>query len=150
MKFKFATAFIALCILMMGMISAQNNIVGTWKTIDDDGETVKSLLQITEGTDGKLYGTITKLFREPGEDPDPVCDKCSEKDSRYKKKVIGMTILRNLKKESDKKYSSGKILDPNNGKEYDCYVELVEPGKLKVRGYIGISAMGRTQYWFKQ
>lgn len=153
MKFKFATVLFAVSLMMFGWTSlfGQNKIVGTWKTIDDDGETVKSLLKITEGKDGKLYGTVVKLFRKPNEDQDPKCTECSPKDSRYNKRVMGMTLLRELERESDTKYKDGKILDPKNGKEYDCYVELIEPNKLKVRGFLGgWTALGRTQYWYRQ
>ncbi|MEO0897222.1 MAG: DUF2147 domain-containing protein [Bacteroidota bacterium] len=149
-KIGFAWLATIMLVAIMNTLSAQNKVVGTWKTIDDDGKTVKSLLEISESADGKLYGKVLKIFPQPGEDPDPVCDNCSSSDSRYKKKVVGMMVLRELKKESDTKYGSGRILDPENGKEYDCYVELVEPGKLKVRGYIGFSIAGRTQYWYRQ
>jgi len=144
--------FSFLFMLMLGWntASAQNKIVGTWKTIDDDGETVKSLLEITQGENGKLYGTVVKLFREPDEDQNPKCTECDEEDSRYNEPVIGMTLLRELEKKSHTKYVDGRILDPENGQEYDCYVELVEPNKLKVRGYIGLAIAGRTQYWYRQ
>jgi len=46
-------------------------------------------------------------------------------------------------------YNSGTILDPENGETYKCYVELVSESKLKVRGYIGFSLFGRTQYWIR-
>lgn len=152
-KIKFAIAFFTAALMMVGLssLSAQSKIVGTWKTVDDDGETVKSLLKITEGTDGKLYGTVTKIFPKPDEDQDPKCTKCSSKDSRHNQRVMGMTVLRELSKENDTKYGDGKILDPENGKEYDCYVELVESNKLKVRGFLGgWTALGRTQYWYRQ
>lgn len=123
--------------------------VGVWKTIDDETNKPKSLVEIYE-KDGKLYGKVTKLFRGPDEDPDPVCDKCDEDDPRYNKKVLGMEILKGLEKESDTEWEGGKILDPKNGSVYSCYVELVEPNKLKLRGFIGFSLLGRTQYWHRQ
>ena len=60
----------------------------------------------------------------------------------YKKRLLGekhrppmegIEILWDLKKVSDKEYEDGKILNPKNGKEYDCFISLVEPNKLKVR-----------------
>ena len=59
-----------------------------------------------------------------------------------------MIIIKGLSKE-DAEYTNGKILDPKNGKLYKCYITLETKDKLKVRGYIGISLFGRTQYWYR-
>ena len=61
---------------------------------------------------------------------------------------MGMIVIKGLKKDGDE-YNGGKILDPNNGKLYKCYIELEEDDKLKVRGYIGLALLGRTQYWYR-
>ena len=117
--------------------------VGKWKTIDDSSGKPRSIVEIYE-VDGKLHGKITKLFREPGEDPDPICDDC--KGEKHNQKVIGMEILWDLEKDG-KEWNDGHIMDPENGKTYGCYITLVEPNKLKVRGFLGFSLLGRTQYW---
>ena len=59
-----------------------------------------------------------------------------------------MIVIETLMKDGDE-YNSGTILDPENGETYKCYVELVSESKLKVRGYIGFSLFGRTQYWIR-
>ena len=69
-------------------ISAQS-IVGKWKTIDDETGKPRSVVDIYE-KEGRYYGKIIKLFREPGEDPDPICEECE--DHRNGQKVIGMEI----------------------------------------------------------
>lgn len=119
-------------------------IVGKWKTIDDETNQPKSIIEIYE-QEGKYFGKIVKLFRQAGEDPDPICDKCDTDDPRKDQPVKGMVILTNLEKDDDE-YEDGEILDPKNGKVYDCDMEIVD-GKLEVRGYIGISLLGRTQIW---
>lgn len=127
----------------MGLIASQTNaqsIVGKWKTIDDETGKPKSIVEIFM-KDGKAYGKIIKLFREPGEDPDPVCDDCT--DYRKDKKVIGMTIITDMVQDDDE-WEDGEILDPKNGKIYDCRL-WVEDGKLMVRGYIAF--FFRTQTW---
>ena len=116
------------------------DIFGKWKTIDDETGKPKSIVEITE-KDGKAYGTILKLFREPGEDLDPICDECT--DERKDKKVIGMTIVTDMEKDDDE-WEDGEILDPKNGKVYDCKM-WVEDGNLMVRGYIAF--FFRTQTW---
>ena len=123
---------------------AGSGITGKWKTIDDKTGKPKSIVKIYE-QGGKYYGKIIKLFREPGEDPDPVCDKCPADDSRYNKRVKGMVILKDLVKDGDE-YSGGNILDPEEGKIYRCKV-WIEDGALRLRGYIAF--FFRTQTWQK-
>ena len=115
---------------------------GYWLTIDDDGKTPKGVVQIFKRGD-KAYGKIVKLINPP--EPNPRCTECS--GSRKDQPVLGMVILRNLEEDGDE-WSGGRILDPQNGKEYSCYIEVQSKGNtLKVRGYLGLALLGRTQYW---
>ncbi len=120
------------------------SIVGKWKTIDDKTGEPKSIVQIYE-KEGKYFGRITELFRKPGEDPDPVCDKCPDDDPRKDQPTKGMIIIKDLVKTSTG-YSGGTILDPKEGKIYTCKL-WIEDGKLMVRGYIVF--FFRTQTWHR-
>ena len=140
---------ILFCILLLaGFVSAQTSPIGRWKTIDDDTNLPKSIIEIFE-KDGQLFGKIEKIFRKPNEEQNPKCDKCSgEKKDQL---IIGMQILNGLKKDSDAKWVDGEILDPDNGKTYSCKITLIEDGKkLKIRGFIGFSLLGRTQIWDRE
>jgi len=130
-------------LLAFSNVQAQD-IVGRWKTIDDETGKEKSIVNIYM-QDGKYFGKIDTLFREPGEDPDPVCDKCPPEDPRYNKKLVGMVILENLEKDGDE-WDDGSILDPGKGKVYDCKM-WIEDGNLKVRGYLFF--LYRTQTWYR-
>ena len=123
------------------LLSAQS-ITGEWKTIDDETGDPKSVVKVYE-YDGKVYGKIVRLFRTPEEDQDPTCKEC--KGAKKGQKIIGMEIMEGLVKDGDE-YDDGTILDPDNGKVYDCKIWL-EDGKLQVRGYIG--PFYRTQEWVK-
>ena len=144
MNFKL---FIVLLIITLSLnfIKAENDSpTGSWQTVDDKTGRIKSIVKTWE-KNGKLYGKITKLFRLPDEDPEPVCDKC--KGDKKDKPILGMTILWNLS-ENKEIWSGGKILDPENGKTYKCKIKVIDNGKkLEVRGFIGFSLLGRTQYW---
>ncbi|BAO28570.1 DUF2147 domain-containing protein [Sulfuritalea hydrogenivorans] len=119
--------------------------VGAWNTIDDETKKVKSMVRITE-KDGVLSGTVEKIV-DPAKQ-DSKCDECAGDDPRKGKPVIGMTILTDLKKESDTVWSGGKILDPNNGKSYNAKVTVIDGGrKLEMRG--SILFIGRTQTWVR-
>jgi len=137
--------FLLILLLSLGAlvnINAQNSITGKWKTIDDETNKPKSIVEIFV-KEGKYYGKIVKLFRTADEEQDPLCEECPEEDARYKKKIIGMEILKEMVK-SGSEYSEGTILDPNNGKIYRCKIWR-EGNNLKLRGYVG--PFYRTQTW---
>ncbi len=134
-----STILLAFFLLLSTGIHAQS-ITGKWKTIDDESGKARSIVEVFE-KDGKVYGKIIQLFREPGEDPDPVCEECT--DHRQGKKVIGLEIISDMKAKGDE-FIGGEILDPENGKIYKCKLWL-EEGKLKVRGYLYF--LYRTQTW---
>jgi uncharacterized protein (DUF2147 family) len=118
---------------------------GRWKTIDDATGRTKSIVVVWE-EHGRLYGKIEKLLDRT--EPDPRCTHC-EGDLKGKP-LIGMRILWDLKNSGDQ-WSGGRILDPQNGKFYKCSVSLEEGGKkLRVRGFMGFSLFGRTQYWLRE
>lgn len=134
-------ALFLISILSISNVNAQS-IAGKWKTIDDDTGKEKSIVEIFM-KDGKAYGKIIKLFRSPDEDQDPICNECT--DYRKDKKIIGMTIITDMVLDDDE-WEDGEILDPDNGKIYDCKL-WVEDGTLQVRGYIAF--FFRTQTWLK-
>ena len=126
---------------------AESTPAGLWRTIDDNSGKEKSLVRIIE-VNGEFRGTIEKLFREPGEDPNPNCEKCP--GDKKNKPVIGMMILTGLKKDNGL-WSGGEILDPQNGKTYKCKVWLENKNRdLHVRGFIGMALLGRTQVWKRE
>ena len=133
-----------LFLLISSLGFAQSQVMGKWTTIDDNSGKEKSIVEITE-RNGKIYGKVVKIFPGEGKSTDPVCDKCSEDDTRYKKKVIGMEIIKDLVK-SENEYGEGTILDPEDGKVYKCKIWM-EGEDLKVRGYWG--PFYRTQTWKK-
>ncbi len=138
--------FLILFLLPLLAFALNDSPVGKWKTYDDETGELKSIINIWE-EDGVLFGKIEQIFPKPDEDPDPLCDKCT--GELKDQPIIGMTILKNLTR-SGTQWKGGTILDPNNGKTYKCNIEVIEAGKkLKVRGFIGVSLLGRTQYWEK-
>jgi uncharacterized protein (DUF2147 family) len=120
-----------------GEARAQGSPVGVWETIDDETHKPTAHVEIWE-KDGKYFGKIVKLLVDP---PDTLCTKCE--GARKNQRVLGMTILWDLKKDDDE-YSGGRILDPKNGKTYRCKIWR-EGNTLKVRGYLFI--FYRTQKW---
>ena len=129
-------------IILVGGISADAQIIGKWKTVDDEDGAEKSVIEIYE-KNGLLQGRIDKLL------PTATVTHCTECPGALKNKpLVGMEILVDLTK-NETGGEDGEILDPKSGKWYTCYIELVSADKLKLRGYIGIPAFGRTQYWYR-
>ena len=140
------TLFSVLVLMFLAVsASAQvDKIVGKWKTIDDKDGSEKSIVNIFKASNGKYYGKVEKLFKEPNK-------KCTECEGENKDKpVLGMTVLNNMV-EKDGTLTGGTIIDPANGKVYKCNVSLdANTGKLKVRGSLDKrGVIGRTQHWVK-
>lgn len=127
----------------VNLYSQQNSILGKWKCIDDETGKAVAVVEIFEKED--LYFAKVVEIVNP-KNKDFICKECP---AEYKDKPVdGMVLVKNLKKKGDE-YVNGTLLDPKHGKFYKCYFSLVEQDKLKVRGYIGISLFGRTQYWYR-
>lgn len=139
--------WIALALAGWALVAgAQETPVGLWKTIDDGTKKEKSLVRISE-SGGVLTGKVEKIL-DPEAKPNAVCEKCS--DDRKNQPIVGLTIIRNVKKNGDDAalWDGGDILDPNNGKVYRVRMKPVDGGRrLEVRGYVGAPLLGRTQVW---
>ncbi len=117
-------------------------IEGKWKTIDDETKQAKSIVEIFKKSDGKYYGKVSQLLIKPA---DPNCTAC--KDDRKGKPILGLEIIRGLKKDGDE-FTGGSITDPKTGKTYKCTITK-SGDKQNVRGYLRLSLLGRTQVWEK-
>ena len=144
MKTKLITVFgIFLLSLAPAAFAAGATPAGLWRTIDDNTGKPRSLVRIHE-RNGEYSAVIEKGLLAT-DTPDAVCEKC--KDERKGQRIVGMTIVKGIKF-TDGHYEGGEILDPENGKTYRCLMNLDSTGnQLEVRGYIGISLIGRSQNW---
>lgn len=116
--------------------------LGEWKTFDDKTGRARALVRIYE-QDGKLFGKIERSF-SPGAEK-RFCSVCT--DERKDQPMLDLIIIRNMKR-TDDGYAGGDILDPDTGTVYRCKMHVDAGGtKLIVRGFIGISLLGRTQTW---
>lgn len=116
-------------------------VTGTWVSIDDETGVEKSEITLYE-SEGKLYGKVKRLLLS--EDQGKLCVNC--KGAEKNKPIEGLVIVKGLSKDGET-WTDGKIMDPANGKNYDCTISLENSNTLKVRGYLGFSFLGRTQTW---
>ena len=126
--------------------SAQEpSAAGRWKTVNERGETKSVVVIENVGTEWK--GRVDKIFAPPARDANPHCERCP--GDKKDKAILGMEIMWGFKR-SGAEYTGGRILDPEDGKVYKCKLKVIDGGKkLEVRGYVGISLIGRTQTWVR-
>ena len=117
-------------------------IIGQWETYDDKTKEKTAVIEIYQ-TDNLYFAKIVKSFK--GE-KNALCENC--KGINKNKPIIGLVVIENIKKDGNE-FNGGTVLDPDNGETYKCNLKLIN-NKLEVRGYIGFSLLGRTQYWVRK
>jgi uncharacterized protein (DUF2147 family) len=119
-----------------------NDIVGKW--LNEEGTAQVEIFKVGSQFYGKIVwletpnDSITGLPRTDKENPDPALKS---------KPLLGLVNLQGFVFDGDDTWEDGTIYDPKIGKTYSCKMEFETPEKLKIRGYIGISLLGRTTYW---
>lgn len=127
---------------LISITTHAQSILGKWTSYDDKTKDKTAVIEIYKKSN-KYYAKIVKSYKgESG----ALCDKC--KGKKKNQPIVGLVIIEDMEKDGSK-YEDGTIMDPESGDTYSCVLELVNNNKLKVRGYLGFSLLGRTQYWIK-
>ena len=143
MKYNYFFTFIFLLLASAGAAKAQtgrDDVLGIWQTHGDK----PAKIQIYK-TGEQYHGKIVFL-QFPTENGKPMVDKNNPDKSRQGEPLIGLELLSGFVFDKDE-WNSGHIYDPESGKTYSCTISLKDPHTLKVRGYVGISLLGRTEIW---
>lgn len=135
----------AIIFSMIGLLTCNvtdAQVTGLWKVTDEKDGIVKSIVEVFEA-DNKYNARVYKVL------PTSKRTHCENCEGELKDKPLtGMTIIHDLIK-TDNGGTDGKVLNPATGKIYSCYIELVGPDKLKLRGYLGLPTFGKTMYWYR-
>lgn len=136
-------AMLIFCVLIGTRLAAfaqKDKIEGLWY---NEEKTAK--VEIYKATDGKFWGKIVWL-KEPMRDGAPKTDYKNPKTELQKVPLLGLVLLKHFDADGKEMYEGGDIYDPKNGKTYSCKITY-KGDKLDVRGYVGISLIGRTTVW---
>lgn len=150
MKKLLISSFSALFILLMGTSFAPisdnpDAIVGVWKT--GEGNAMVRIYKNGEKYQGKVV-----WLKEPN-DPEtgkPKQDKNHPDEATRTRPVLGMINIWGFSYKDKNLWDDGNIYDPKNGSTYSCTIKMINPNTLEVRGYIGVSIIGRTDNWTRQ
>ena len=120
-------------------------IIGKW--LNQEGTSHIKIFKATNGSfAGKFFGNIVWL-KEPLKNGKPKVDDLNPNPAKRNVPLLNLQILKDFVYDAeDKEWEDGTIYDPKNGKTYSCYMTL-DGAKLNVRGYVGISMIGRTSVW---
>lgn len=140
---KRAFSFI-LTTFYLSALAASEAPIGHWVTMGDKTGEKRAVVILSE-SNGILSGVIDKVYPQPGDTG--ICHQCTGKFKD--KKIVGLRFLWGLKQEGKNEWTGGSILDPKSGKIYRAKL-TVQGNKLLVRGYVGVSLLGRTQVWYKE
>jgi uncharacterized protein (DUF2147 family) len=120
--------------------------LGRWTTIDDASGRPKSVVELYHARDGSVAGRVAEVL-DTRDGPNPVCDKCT--GANHGKPIKGLVILWGLRPDGPGRWSGGRVLDPENGKDYKAKLELLDGGrKLGLSGCIAFFC--RRQVWLRE
>ena len=142
-------AIVGFSIACASLTTFAASIEGYWKSIDDRTGGQLSIVEIRKGADGRYHGKIAYRYPVPGGVALTHCTKCPPPYTNQP--ILGLEILPGLKEDPDKRNAyDGKVLEPKSGKIYKGKANLSADGKRsRLRGYVGVSALGRTQVWIR-
>ncbi|WP_443939517.1 DUF2147 domain-containing protein [Pedobacter sp. MW01-1-1] len=115
----------------------QDAVIGQWLNPKGEGK-----IEITK-RGNKYYGKLIWL-KEPNENGKPKLDLKNPDESLRSKPLLNQEILKNFVY-NDGKWEDGTIYDPKSGKTYSCTLSLKQNNILNIRGFVGISLIGRSE-----
>lgn len=140
-----------LCLLSFVLLSyytyAQNNksVLGDWYNAEKD-----AVINIFEAEDQTLSGKIIWMLNPNDENGDPKTDPLNPNQDLRKRSRLGMVMMHGFTYVDNNVWDNGKLYDPKKGKTYTGMITLKDANTLDLRGYIGLSFIGRSSTWTRK
>ena len=131
--------FALICFGITGLATEISSPIGRWQNAD-------ATFQIFD-SNGKLSAKIVALKEPRTREGKEKTDIHNPDPAKRSVPIIGLVFMSGFAKKSETRWEGGTIYDPKSGNIYSCFMELEGPDKIKVRGFIGLAFLGRTEYW---
>jgi uncharacterized protein (DUF2147 family) len=145
---SFLFVILALANVGGGKVYAQkhkpDDIVGVW--LNEERTAKVQVYKEANKYYGKIVWLKETLDKETGK---PRTDNLNPEVKQRNNPLMGLLLLKDFVFDGNEEWNKGTIYDPKNGKTYSCYIHFENAQILKIRGYIGVSWLGRTTSWFK-
>jgi uncharacterized protein (DUF2147 family) len=121
-----------------------SNILGPWKT--DGGDSQLELYKCGEKICGKIIWLKVPNYIDSKDGPvgKTKVDRKNPVPALRNRPILGLQVMKGLTAKGGNRWENGICYDPESGKSYKCKMQLIAPDRLKLRGYIGISLIGRN------
>ncbi len=144
----FSVLFMSLILTASSAFGAdEDQILGIWNTA---GSTRIEIFKCGDNYCGKIVELKNPNYSandKRGMAGQPKVDRNNPDPDLKTRPILGLLMLEGFTYSGGNVWKGGKIYDPENGKLYKCKMTLSDPNRLEVRGFIGISWLGRTEIW---
>jgi len=139
-------AFLAIILLPLSTLAAfdTDSVEGVWLSADGTGWI--KIEMSANGPVGSIAGSPDESGKRKPSDKDVLNPDPALRD----RPLLGLTIMSGFASAGEGKWKNGRVYNPNNGKTYKCKLTLIDENTLELRGYIGISLLGRTETWTRR
>jgi uncharacterized protein (DUF2147 family) len=144
-KFLSFLIFAISCTFFSSKADNPDALIGVWKT--GEGTAMVRIYKNGDKYQGKIVWLKEPIDPETGK---PKLDKNQEDPSLKSRALLGLINIWGFKYTTSNTWEEGSIYDPKNGNTYSCTIKMINPNTLEVRGYIGVSLIGRTDTWARQ
>ena len=142
------TAFLLLIAASIPAFAGSDDILGTWLNQKQDAKI--DVFKCGNNVCGKIVWLKTPVYPPGSTEGTPGTPKIDYKNpdsARKKTPLMGLQIMEDFQFSGENLWKNGKVYDPDNGKSYSAKATLVSHDHLDLRGFVGISLIGRTEKW---
>lgn len=131
-----------ICLSSSLLLASELSPVGIWLIGDKDGK-----VEIYQ-SGNQLEGKVVWIKQPTDAGGQPKTDTENPDEILRARPILNLVFIKGFQKENEEsKWSGGTIYDSKSGKTYKGWIQMVDEKTMKLRGYVGISLLGRTDIW---